>query len=122
MDTKALVADTRLDLVEQRHILPFVPVVVRGRDMRDNMQVLDMGNLLLERGQLMEVRGEHAEGVDLRRNVSARVWSARKGKARDERCLLRDSPRQSEPVVRRGAPAKFIDDDQGVFRCALGIR
>jgi len=50
--------------------------------MGDNVQVLHMGYLLVERSKLMEVRCEQAEGVDLGSNVSERSQpceSARQG-------------------------------------------
>ena len=64
MDTEALVADTRFHLVEQRDVA-ITFVLVRFRHVRDHMEVLHMLDLLVERGELVEVSREHAERVDL---------------------------------------------------------
>ena len=70
MDPKALVANPRLDLVQQRHVLLPAQVVAR-RDVRDDVQVLHVLDLLVEGSELVEVCREKAEGVDIPRNVSA---------------------------------------------------
>lgn len=62
-------ARTRLDLVKQRDIPPLAQRLVR-RHMRDDVQVLDMWDLLVERGEFVEVGREQAEGVYLRCDVS----------------------------------------------------
>ena len=71
MDTEALVADPRLDFVEQSDVA--IPTVfVRLRHMGDHMEVLHMFDLLVKRGELMEMRRKHAERMDLGCNVPAR--------------------------------------------------
>lgn len=70
MDTKALVAHAGLDLVQQRHVLLLAQPVVLGRHVRDDVQVLHVCDLLVERRELVEVRREEAEGVDLGGDVS----------------------------------------------------
>ncbi len=85
MDTEALVAHscnkvrtttsnckqrtpTGFDLVQERDIA-IATLRVRVGDMGDDVQVLDMLDLLVERGQLVEVGRKHAERVDLGRDV-----------------------------------------------------
>ena len=68
MDTDTLVAHARFHLVEQGDIA-IAAAFLRVGDVGDHMEVLDMRNLLIEGGQLMEVRCKQAESVDLRRNM-----------------------------------------------------
>ena len=63
-----------------------------------DMQVVDIGQLLGQCGQLMEVRGKQAEGAQLGGNV------------------LRDGPGQAKAIIRGRASAQLINDDEGVFR------
>lgn len=60
---------TRLYLVQQRDVPSLVNGVSR-RDVRDDVQVFDVRYLLVESSQLVEMRGEEAEGVNLRGDMS----------------------------------------------------
>lgn len=59
---------TRFDLVQQRDIA-IAALRVRVGNVRDNVKVLNMFDLLVECGQLVEVGREHAECVYLGRDV-----------------------------------------------------
>jgi hypothetical protein len=71
VDSEALVTHARLDLVQKRHVLLSRATILRGRrDMRNDMKVLYVRELLVERCELMEVRREEAKSVQLGGNVS----------------------------------------------------
>ena len=55
---------TWLHLVQQGYIA-LTRAIIRIRDVRDHVQVFHMVDLLIQRGELVEVRREEAEGVDL---------------------------------------------------------
>ena len=67
MYTKALVADPRFDLVQQGDVLWLI-LAVAGY-MSDNVEVLDMGYLLIKCGKFVEMGCEQAEGMDLGSNM-----------------------------------------------------
>ena len=72
--------------------------------MRGDVQVPHLRVLVRERGQLVEVRGEHGGAPDLLDDV------------------LADGPGQPEAVVRRGAAAQLVDDDQRILCGTLDDR
>lgn len=69
MYTKALVADPRFDLVQQGDILWRIPAVTGY--MSDNVEILDMGYLLIKCGKFMEMGCEQAESMYLGSNMPA---------------------------------------------------
>ena len=71
VDSKTLITHTRLNLIQERDV-PFALERVRSGDMRDDVQVLHVRNLLVERRQLVEVRREEAERVKLGCDFPAR--------------------------------------------------
>jgi hypothetical protein len=80
VDPEALVAHARRHLVQERDV-----ACALARDVRDDMCVAHVRDRLRERGELVEVRCEEAQCVDLRRDV------------------LGDGPGQAEAVVGGGA-------------------
>jgi hypothetical protein len=70
---------TLFDLVQERNIIfDFLPrsAPLPGLDVRLDMQILDMFHRLIQRCQLVEVRGKQAETADLAGDVSAEAISA----------------------------------------------
>lgn len=59
---------TWFDLIQQRDIA-VAALRVRVRNVRDNVEVLDVFDLLVERSQLVEMGREHAECMNLGRDV-----------------------------------------------------
>ncbi len=69
MDPKALVRYPGLDLVQERNLPPVV-LVRHLRHVRHDVQILDVRDLLVQRRELVKVRREEAEGVDLGSDLS----------------------------------------------------
>lgn len=125
MDTETLVADSRLDLVQQRDLLARQRIRL-GFHMRDDVKVLDVRDLLSERCELVEVRGEEDRGSNLSREMSVSFILLRQlpiineeGKDGD---VLRDSPGQTESIESTRTPPQLINDDQTVPRRTLEDR
>lgn len=122
---------TRFDLVQQRDIA-VAALRIRVGDVGDDVQVLDVLDLLIERGQLVEMRREHAERVDLGRDVPvcATLSDGSKsamGKERTQRWPMPSRIRrmwtslcpcqhmQYEHVTKEHTSSELVDDDQRTF-------
>ena len=66
MYSKTLIRNARLDFIQQRDLGLLIPL---RRDMRDNMQILDMLDLLVQSCEFVEVSRKETKGVDLRSDV-----------------------------------------------------
>ena len=66
MYSKTLIRNTRPDFIQQRDLGLLIPL---RRDMRDNMQILDMLDLLVQSCEFVEVSRKETKGVDLRSDV-----------------------------------------------------
>lgn len=75
VDTERLIANARQDFVQQRDVLASQRVRVR-LDVRDDVEVLDVRNLLRQRSELMKMCREQDRGPGDRRKVSAGAHSA----------------------------------------------
>ena len=71
VDTERLIADAGQDFVQQGDVLARQRVRIR-LDVRNDMEVLDVRNLLRQRSQLVEMRREEDRGSSDRGKVSAR--------------------------------------------------
>src|SRR4051794_3905764 len=89
VDTKALIADTVSDLVQQRQLA----VAHVSRDVK----VANGRNLVREHSKLMKVRCKQAERTDLRCD------------------MLGDSVSEAKPIVGRGSATELVNDDERVF-------
>lgn len=81
VDTERLIADAGQDFVQQRDVFAGERVRIR-LDMRNDVEVLDVRNLLRQRGEFVEMGREQDRGPRDRRKVPAGVefrsahWSA----------------------------------------------
>jgi len=128
VDTEALVAHAGQDLVQERDVATGERVGV-GLDVRLDVQVLDVRDLVRERRELVEVGREEDRGARDGREVSVRRQEGRGGResgpslgdeagggAGGEGDALRDGPREAEAVVRRRAAPELVDDDEAIAR------
>ncbi len=69
-DLSCAICHTRLDFVQQSDI-SFLLEGIRRRDVRNDVQVLDMRNLLVKSSKLVEMRCKETECMDFGGNVSA---------------------------------------------------
>lgn len=75
VDTERLIANAWQDFVQQRDVLACQRIRVR-LDVRNDVEVLDVRNLLRQRSELMEMCREQDRGPGDRRKVSAGAHSA----------------------------------------------
>ena len=81
--------------------------------------LLTFGNVLLERGELVEVRGEETEASNLvddvpggRKRIRAMATMTEREKEADGGGVLGDGPGEAKAVVGARAAAQLVDDDQ----------